>query len=585
IAGPGFINLRLRDDWLTAALAAARADVDRLAVEPVNKPRTVVIDYSSPNVAKPMHVGHIRSTVIGDALASVLRMLGHRVITDNHIGDWGTQFGMIIYGWKSFADEAAFADATADVLVPELTRLYRLVNQIADYQATKTDKLPALTEKLGAAREKAHELGMVTFSGDPKLDKKTLKNQKRAEAAVAELEKEQQALEAAVADFEADSEMRGLATAHTGIAARALAETAKLHEGDAENRALWDRFLPACMEEIDKTYTRLGVGFDHTLGESFYQPMLAGVVGDLRTKGIATESDGAVIVPAESLDLAGNEAPFLVRKKDGAFLYATTDLATIKWRRENWNPDAILYVVDHRQSLHFDQLFATAALWGFGSLELTHVAFGTVLGEDGRPFKTRSGSSVGLMGLLDEAVTRAKAIADKSDVLESDEERATVAERIGIGAIKYADLAHNRESDYTFSYDKMLAMQGNTAAYMQYSCARVRGIFTKGGVDAEALRSSGATIELGEPAERALGLALVQFAEALDRVAADYKPNHLTAYLFDLAGRYFDFYEKCPVLKAESDTVKQSRLLLCDLTARTLEKGLGLLGIEVVERM
>jgi arginyl-tRNA synthetase len=250
-----------------------------------------------------------------------------------------------------------------------------------------------------------------------------------------------------------------------------------------------------------------------------------------------------------------------------------------------WKPDAILYVVDHRQSDHFKQLFATARLWGYQHVELQHISFGTVLGDDGKPFKTRSGASVGLMGLLDEAVERAYAIAAESDVLTTDDERRAVAERIGIGAIKYADLAHNRTSDYKFSYDKMLAMTGNTAAYMQYSYARVGGIFGKGGVDVASLRTGGAAITPAEPAERALGLAILRLPEALDKVVADYRPNNLTDYLFDLASKYAAFFENCPVLKAESEELRNSRLLLCDLTARTLKLGLNLLGIETVERM
>jgi arginyl-tRNA synthetase len=252
---------------------------------------------------------------------------------------------------------------------------------------------------------------------------------------------------------------------------------------------------------------------------------------------------------------------------------------------QEWQPDAILYVVDHRQSDHFKLLFATARMWGYADVELQHISFGTVLGDDGKPFKTRSGSSVGLMGLLDEAVVRAYAIAAESDVLTTDEDRRTVAERIGIGAIKYADLAHNRTSDYKFNYDKMLAMTGNTAAYMQYSYARVRSIFDKGGVDPAALRTSGAAIIISDPAERSLGLAILRFSEALDKVVADYRPNHLTDYLFDLASKYAVFFENCPVLKAESEPLRTSRLLLCDLTARTLALGLNLLGIETVERM
>jgi arginyl-tRNA synthetase len=286
----------------------------------------------------------------------------------------------------------------------------------------------------------------------------------------------------------------------------------------------------------------------------------------------------------------------IVQKQDGAFLYATTDLATIQYRMEEWRPDAILYIVDHRQSLHFEQLIAVARLWGYKDIELQHIAFGTVLGEDGRPFKTREGTAVGLVSLLDEAVERAyKIVCENDDArpepLLTDSDRRTVAERIGIGAIKYADLAHNRTSDYVFSYDKMLAMTGNTAAYMQYSYARVRSIFGKAGVSQSSINnqqsanSQQSVISLTTPQERALALVLLQFSEVLSRVVADYRPNHLTAYLFELASRYSEFFENCPVIKAESDALRTSRLALCDLTARTLHRGLQLLGIETVERM
>jgi arginyl-tRNA synthetase len=286
----------------------------------------------------------------------------------------------------------------------------------------------------------------------------------------------------------------------------------------------------------------------------------------------------------------------IVQKKDGAFLYATTDLATIQYRMSEWRPDAILYVVDHRQSLHFEQLFEAAKLWGYGDVELQHIGFGTVLGDDGRPFKTRSGTNVGLASLLDEAVDRAfKIVCENDDArpepLLSEEDRRTVAQRIGIGAIKYADLAHNRTSDYVFSYDKMLAMTGNTAAYMQYSYARVKSIFGKAGVEQAAIQTELAAgrrkseLLLVTPHERALAVALLQFSEALDRVVADYRPNHLNSYLFELASRYSEFFENCPVIKAESDELRTSRLRLCDLTARTLHRGLSLLGIETVERM
>jgi arginyl-tRNA synthetase len=301
--------------------------------------------------------------------------------------------------------------------------------------------------------------------------------------------------------------------------------------------------------------------------------------------GLARESEGAICVFVD-----GQPAPMIVQKKDGAYLYATTDLATIQYRTTQWKPDAILYVVDHRQSLHFDQLFAVAELWGYENVEFQHIAFGTVLGDDGRPFKTRSGTNVGLASLLDEAVERAHKIVSENDAarpepLLSAADRRTVAERIGLGAIKYADLAHNRTSDYVFSYDKMLAMTGNTAAYMQYSYARVKSIFGKAGVEQSSIINHQSPILLGSAHERALALALLQFSEALDRVVADYRPNHLNAYLFELASRYSEFFENCPVLKAETDALRWSRLRLCDLTARTLQRGLNLLGIETVERM
>ena len=501
VAGPGFINLRLKDEWLVQQLTAAVND-PRLGVEPAAQPRTYVIDFSAPNVAKPMHVGHIRSTVIGDALCRTLRFLGHRVISDNHIGDWGTQFGMIIYGYKHFLEPDAYRNRP----VQELARLYRLVRQLVDE--------------------------------DPQIG-------------------------------------RG-----------AQAETAKLHAGDAENRRLWQEFMPYCLEDIQRIYRRLDVHFDHALGESYYHDMLPGVVEELRRRGIARESQGAVCVFLE-----GQPAPMIVQKQDGAYLYATTDLATIRYRMEQWRPDAILYVVDHRQGMHFQQLFGTARLLGYDKVELQHVSFGTVLGKDGRPFKTRAGDTVGLEGLLDEAILRAARIVAENDDAKPDgaelspEQRACVAETVGIGALKYADLSQNRTSDYEFDYEKMLAMNGNTATYMQYAYARVRNIFAKGNIDVEQLRASGAAIALGTPAERALALELLRFGDALSLAMTDYRPNQLTAYLFDLANSFSTFYEKCPVLKAETPELRDSRLLLSDLTARTIRKGLELLGIGVEEKM
>lgn len=577
IAGPGFINLRLKDPWLVEKLTAAVGD-PRIGISPVAAPRTYVIDYSAPNVAKPMHVGHIRSTVIGDALCRTLRFLGHRVISDNHIGDWGTQFGMILYGYKHFHDDAAYRQSP----VAELARLYRLVRQLMDYFEAR-ESLPKLeerlAERLAAIKQERQQVG-------PKPDKKRAAALRRLEGNVQEAGEEILSQRAKIAALDADPALAALAAAHADIGECVLKETARLHAGDPENRRLWQEFMPHCLQEIERMYGRLDVQFDHSLGESFYEDRLAPIVEELSARGIARPSDGAVVVFLEGFDV-----PMVVRKQDGAFLYATTDLATIRYRMENWRPDAILYVVDHRQGLHFQLLFATARKMGYDGVELQHISFGTVLGDDGRPFRTRAGDTVGLEGLLDEAVRRAAAIVAASDDAKPDgpelspQQRARIAETVGIAALKYADLSQNRTSDYVFSYDKMLAMTGNTATYMQYAYARVRSIFAKGGVEAEALRRSGAEIVLATPAERALGLELLRFSEALDLAMDDYRPNLLTAYLFDLANRYSTFFEQCPVLKADTPALRQSRLLLCDLTARTIQKGLELLGIHVVEKM
>ena len=580
VAGPGFINLRLDDAWLARRLAEAVAD-PRLGVAPVDRPRTFVIDYSAPNVAKSMHVGHIRSTVIGDSICRLLRFLGHRAISDNHIGDWGTQFGMIIYGYKHFLDPQAYNDHP----VEELGRLYRLVRQLVDYQEALAEVAP-LEQALQLRRVALDDAPKSAMAHGGKPDKEAAKNLRRLESALAKAEEDLQELRGKIAAVEADPELSRLAEQHAGVGAAVLAETAKLHAGDPENRRIWREALPPSLAQIDRIYRRLGVSFDHTLGESYYHDRLAATVDELLRRGIAQESEGAICVFNEGMD-----APLIVRKKDGAFLYATTDLATVGYRMETFHPDAILYVVDFRQSDHFAHLFATARRLGYVGVEFRHVSFGTVLGEDGRPFRTRSGDTVGLEGLLDEAVGKAAEIVAANDDAKPDgpelsaAQRAQVAEIVGIGALKYADLSQNRTSDYVFSYDKMLAMNGNTATYMQYAYARVRSIFAKGRVDVDALRASAPPILLTSPHERALGLELLRFGEALDLALEDYRPNQLTGYLFDLANRYATFYEHCHVLGAESDDLRNSRLLLCDLTARTLRLGLELLGIEVVDKM
>jgi arginyl-tRNA synthetase len=496
VAGPGFLNVRLRDDWLAETLGGLVSD-DGLGIPPPKSTRTVVIDYSSPNVAKPMHVGHLRSTVIGESLARIIAALGRPVVRDNHLGDWGSQFGMILWGWKNHRDEDAFA---ADP-VSELARLYRLAQS-----------------KIKAG-------------------------------------------ESAVEDA-------------------ARAETAKLHAGDPENRGLWQRFMPHCLRALHAMYERLGTRFDVELGESFYDPMLADVVKDLEAKGLAVVSEGATVVFTE-----GSKTPFIVRKSDGAYNYATTDLATVRYRVETWNPEQVLYVVDHRQGDHFKQLFAVAKRWGYDQVDLEHVAFGTILGSDRRPYKTREGDVIGLESLLDEAIAEARKVVDENSPDLDEPERRKVAEAVGPGAIKYADLSQNRLSDYVFDWKKMLAMNGNTGAYLQYAYARIRSIFRKGGFAPEAVRQSRPVILLTHPAERALGVRLLRLPETLELAAAELKPNILTDYLFDLANAFSTFFEECPVLKAESAERRDSRLALGDLTARTLKFGLNLLGIEVVDRM
>ena len=578
VAGPGFINLRLRDDWLAQQTEKIRQD-ERLGVALTRRPRTYVVDYSSPNVAKPMHVGHIRSTVIGDALCRSLRFLGHDVISDNHLGDWGTQFGMIIYGYRHFVDQQAYQANP----VAELGRIYREVRMLIDFHEGQL-ALPQLRARLTGLRQKLEAVSVEQKAADPQSAKKAAKQLSKIEDEIRNQSEAIQSLERKLAAVTDDAEAAARAQRHADVGKAVLGETAKLHAGDEDNRKLWEQFLPKCRQEIDRIYKRLDVTFDEELGESFYHGRLASVVQQLQAKGLAKESEGAICV-----FLAGYDAPMIVRKKDGAYLYATTDLATIEYRMERWNPDEILYVVDFRQGDHFGKLFAAANAWGF-DVELKHVSFGTVLGRDKKPIKTRSGDTTPLEGLLDQAVARAHAVVSANDDRKptpelSAQQRDRIASVIGHAAIKYADLSQNRTSDYVFDEDKMVAMQGNTATYLQYSYARTQNIFAKGSVDIAALRQSSAAIMLTGDTERGLALKLLQFEEALDEMLVDYRPNLLTNYLYQLAKRFAEFFEVCPVLKAESDSLKDSRLLLCDLVGRTMKLGLSLLGIQVVDKM
>jgi arginyl-tRNA synthetase len=513
IAGAGFLNFRLKNAVLAQTLQSA-ARSEHLFFDKTAAPKTVVIDFSSPNVAKPMHVGHIRSTGIGDALQRSLRLLGHRVISDNHIGDWGTQFGKLLLGWKQILNRAELErDAIA-----ELERLYKTIN-------TECDANP---ERLEDAK----------------------------------------------------------------------AELVKLQAGDAENISIWKEMIRLSQKQFDTIYARLGVKFDFALGESFYNPWLGEVVADLLMRGIARESEGAVGVfsdgslpPKEDPFLVNRDGewiadPALVRKSDGGFNYTTTDLATVDYRLKTWLPNEIVYVVDDRQSGHFKKLFLIFGRWkpaAAKTTKLVHVGFGKILGDDGKPFKTRSGDTVKLGDLLDEAEERAFKIVSEKNLELPEAQRKEIARVIGLGAVKYADLLPNRQSDYIFSWDKMLALQGNTAPYLQYAYARIKSIFRKS--ETGDFKSGISNFKLETTEEFALAKHLLNFGLTLEAVAEEYRPNFLCNYLYELAGKFTSFYENCPVLKADDAATRDSRLALCDLTARVLKQGLDVLGIEVVEQM
>jgi len=546
IAGAGFLNFRLSAGALAQALQEA-ARGGPLFFQPAAEPRTVVVDFSSPNVAKPMHVGHIRSTILGDCLARTLRLLGHRVITDNHIGDWGTQFGMLLVGWKRRTAASGQEPADVDTLV----ELYRGIQ--ADI---KRETLAEIQTRHPAEFEALRKEGR----SDDDLVKELLKRDNKP-----------------------------LDYSPTGVESRA--ELVKLQGGDPGNVAIWQKMIRLSQAQFDAIYARLGVKFDHTLGESFYNPQLQPLVDELRRKDIVRESEGALAAFFEDIPQL-KDNPALVQKSDGAFNYATTDLATLQYRLETWHPDEIIYVTDGRQQLHFQQVFAIfRRRYREASVKLAHVWFGSILGEDGKPFKTRSGETVKLADLLDEAEERALQVVSAKNLERSEGERLPeaqlpeIARVVGLGAIKYADLLPNRQTDYEFSWDKMLALNGNTAPYLLYAYARIRSIFRKGNVTQDAaLVSTETELALGAAEELALGKHLVNFGFVLEGVLVDYRPNLLCNYLYELAGHFMRFFENCPVLKAEP-ALRGSRLLLCDLTSRVLRQGLDVLGIGTLEQM
>lgn len=493
VAGAGFINFILRARAVEAKTAELLSD-ERLGVPQAESRRRVVIDFGSPNVAKPMHVGHIRSTVLGDALARIAQFLGHEVIRDNHIGDWGTQFGMVIYGWKNLLNQEALR---RDPLA-EIVRVYKETNELA--------------------------------AGDPQV----------REACRQEL--------------------------------------VKLQAGDKENIDIWNECVAFSLQDFERVYQLLDIHYDIQCGESFYNDRLPGVVDRLLKAGIAEVSEGAVVVFFPEIpELA--DKPCIIKKRDGGFNYATTDLATIDYRVNELKADAIWYVVGAPQTLHFKQIFQIARRQGY-TVDLRHIPFGSILGEDRKLMKTRSGENVPLRQLLEEACRRARKIVEEKNPGLSDTEKNDIAEKIGIGAVKYADLSQYRMTDYVFSWDKMLSLHGNTAPYLQNAYVRIRSIFRKAG---ESLPEISQFV-LDHPAELTLAKRLCQFAEVVPQVLNDFRPNILASYLFELANSFHGFYEACPVLKAQ-EPARSSRLALCDLTAQVLRRGLDLLGIKVPEKM
>ena len=493
VAGAGFINFTLRAD----AIARKAGEVlrnERLGVAKAKSTRRIVIDFGSPNVAKPMHVGHIRSTALGDALARIAQFLGHEVIRDNHVGDWGTQFGMVIYGWKNLLDrEALQRDPLA-----EIVRIYKETNERS--------------------------------AKDPQV----------------------------------------------GEACRR--ELVKLQAGDRENVRIWNECVAFSMQDFDHIYKLLDIHYDIQCGESFYNDRLPGVVDRLLKSGVAEISEGAVVVFFRDIpELA--DKPCIVRKRDGGFNYATTDLATVDYRINDLKADGIWYVVGAPQILHFKQIFAIARREGY-SADLRHITFGSILRADRKIMKTRSGENVPLRDLLEEACKRARKIIEEKNPDLSETDKIDIAQKIGIGAIKYFDLSQYRMTDYVFSWEKMLSLQGNTAPYLQNAYVRIRSIFRKAGESAPNIGN----LILKSPAEINLAKRLCQFAEVVPQVLNDFRPNILANYLFELANSFHAFYEACPVLQSE-EPARSSRLALCDLAGRVLQHGLDLLGIKVPEKM
>lgn len=501
IAGPGFINIFLEPAFLAEQVQQALAS-DRLGVSQPTR-QTIVVDYSAPNVAKEMHVGHLRSTIIGDAAVRTLEFLGHHVIRANHVGDWGTQFGMLIAWLEKQQQENA-----GDMALADLEGFYRDAKKHYDEDEA--------------------------------------------------------------------------------FAERARNYVVKLQSGDAYFREMWHKLVDITMTQNQITYDRLNVTLtrDDVMGESLYNPMLPGIVADLKAKGLAVESEGATVVFLDEFkNKEGDPMGVIIQKKDGGYLYTTTDIACAKYRYETLHADRVLYYIDSRQHQHLMQAWTIVRKAGYvpDSVPLEHHMFGMMLGKDGKPFKTRAGGTVKLADLLDEALERARRLVAEKNPDMSADELEKLANAVGIGAVKYADLSKNRTTDYIFDWDNMLAFEGNTAPYMQYAYTRVLSVFRKADIDEQALAS--APVIISEDREAQLAARLLQFEETLTVVAREGTPHVMCAYLYDVAGLFSGFYEHCPILSAENDAVRNSRLKLAQLTAKTLKLGLDTLGIETVERM
>jgi len=557
IAGPGFINIRLSPDWLAQQLNAIAPD-PRLGIPPAAEPQIIVVDYSGPNIAKEMHVGHLRSTIIGDAISRVLEFQKNKIIRQNHIGDWGTQFGRVVLAiwYHVMADHFHQTDA-----------LQRLVVEMgpAGNQLGK-DTVVHLLADLHRQMFQADRDGTHIFQ-------QGLEN---LHLQLSSLETLYQFVSATTEHPAAKDEMiGGHSLADLPRLITTFIQNPKLSQNRQEELA-WIKAREVTLKTCDEIYSQLGVKLrpQDVRGESAYQDDLPTIVSELKSAGIAVESEGAIVV-----EVPGYESPLMIKKSDGGYLYGTTDLAAIRYRILTLGAQRIIYTHDSRQQEHFNKVFWTARKIAWGKdVSLEYAPFGTILGEDGRPFKTRSGTTVKLKGLLDEAEDRAMAVVTEKQPDLPESQRRAIAHAVGIGAVKYADLSKDRVSDYVFSFDKMLALDGNTAPYLQYAHARIRSIFRKAG------GANMGQISLQSPFELSLAKHILRLGEVIDLVARQLQPHHLCAYVYDLAARFSGFFENCPVIQSEPAT-RASRLALCDLTARTFELSLDLLGIEHPDQM